>query len=46
MVDFKISDVEFHILSMHLQNLMRSPYIQILFWLICFDIVSGYIKAF
>nr|DAT04313.1 MAG TPA: holin [Caudoviricetes sp.] len=46
MVDFKMSDVEFHILSMHLQNLMRSPYIQILFWLICFDIVSGYIKAF
>ena len=25
---------------------MRSPYIQILFWLICFDVISGYIKAF
>lgn len=39
-------DVEFNVLTMHLQGLMRSPYIQILFWLICFDVVSGYIKAF
>lgn len=39
-------DVEFHVLKMHLEGLMRSPYIQILIWLICFDVVSGYIKAF
>lgn len=39
-------DVELNVLSMHLQGLMRSPYMQILFWLIAFDIVSGYIKAF
>ena len=39
-------DVEFNVLTMHLQGLMRSPYMQILFWLIAFDIVSGYIKAF
>ena len=39
-------DVEFNVLTLHLQGLMRSPYIQILFWLICFDVVSGYIKAF
>ena len=39
-------DVEFDILIMHMRGLIRSPYIQILFWLICFDVVSGYIKAF
>ena len=39
-------DVEFHVLKTHLEGLMRSPYIQILIWLICFDVVSGYIKAF
>ena len=39
-------DVEFHVLKMHLEGLMRSPYIQILIWLIFFDVVSGYIKAF
>ena len=39
-------DVEFDVLIMHMRGLIRSPYIQILFWLICFDVVSGYIKAF
>lgn len=39
-------DIEFQILSTHLQALTKSPYIQILFWIIMFDILSGYIKAF
>lgn len=39
-------DIEFQILSTHLQALTKSPYIQILFWIIMFDIMSGYIKAF
>ena len=39
-------DVEFDVLTMHLQGLIRSPYIQILFWLIFFEVGSGYIKAF
>ncbi|WP_423984028.1 phage holin family protein [Granulicatella adiacens] len=39
-------DIEFQILSTHLHALTKSPYIQILFWLIMFDIMSGYIKAF
>ncbi len=38
-------DVEFNVLTMHLQGLMRSPYIQILFWLICFDVIPGYTAA-
>ena len=41
-----ILDVELHVLKMHLEGLMLRPYIQILIWLICFDVVSGYIKAF
>ncbi len=39
-------DIELRILNDHLQSLIKSPYIQILFWLVFFDIVSGYIKAF
>lgn len=39
-------DIEFKILSTHLEALTKSPYIQILFWIIIFDIMSGYIKAF
>lgn len=41
-----MGDIEFQLLSTHLQSLAKSPYIQILFWLILFDIISGYIKAF
>ena len=39
-------DIEFQILSTHLEALTKSPYIQILFWIIMFDIMSGYMKAF
>lgn len=39
-------DIEFQILSTHLDALIKSPYIQILFWIIMFDIMSGYMKAF
>lgn len=41
-----MADLEFKLLVDHLQSLFKSPYVQILFWLVCFDIVSGYIKAF
>lgn len=39
-------DIELGFLNDHLQSLFKSPYIQILLWLVFFDIVSGYIKAF
>lgn len=39
-------DIEMKILVEHLYSLSKSPYIQILFWIVCFDIISGYIKAF
>ena len=39
-------DIELRLLNDHLQSLFKSPYIQILLWLVFFDIVSGYIKAF
>ena len=41
-----MADLEIKLLVEHLQSLFKSPYIQILFWIVCFDIVSGYIKAF
>lgn len=41
-----MTDLEFKLLVDHLQSLFKSPYIQILFWIVCFDIISGYIKAF
>lgn len=41
-----MSDLEIKLLVDHLQSLFKSPYIQILFWIVCFDIISGYIKAF
>lgn len=41
-----MADLEIKLLVDHLQSLFKSPYIQILFWIVCFDIVSGYIKAF
>lgn len=41
-----MADLEIKLLVDHLQSLLKSPYIQILFWIVCFDIVSGYIKAF
>ena len=41
-----MADLEFKLLVDHLQSLFKSPYIQILFWIVCFDIISGYIKAF
>lgn len=41
-----MADLEFKLLVDHLQSLFKSPYVQILFWLVCFDIISGYIKAF
>lgn len=39
-------DLEIKLLVEHLQSLFKSPYIQILFWMVFFDILSGYIKAF
>lgn len=41
-----MADLEIKLLVDHLQSLFKSPYIQILFWIVCFDIISGYIKAF
>ena len=41
-----MADLEIKLLVEHLHSLFKSPYIQILFWIVCFDIVSGYIKAF
>ena len=41
-----MADLEVKLLVDHLQSLFKSPYIQILFWIVCFDIISGYIKAF
>lgn len=41
-----MADLEVKLLVEHLQSLFKSPYIQILFWIVCFDIISGYIKAF
>lgn len=41
-----MADLEAKLLVDHLQSLFKSPYIQILFWIVCFDIISGYIKAF
>lgn len=38
-------DIELGFLNEHLQSLLKSPYIQILLWLVFFDVVSGYIKA-
>ena len=39
-------DIELGFLNDHLQSLFKSPYIQILLWLVFFDVLSGYIKAF
>ena len=41
-----MADLEIKLLVEHLQSLFKSPYIQILFWMVFFDILSGYIKAF
>lgn len=41
-----MADLELKLLNEHLQSLFKSPYIQILFWMVFFDILSGYIKAF
>lgn len=41
-----MADLEIKLLVEHLHSLFKSPYIQILFWIVCFDIISGYIKAF
>lgn len=41
-----MADLEIKLLVEHLHSLFKSPYIQILFWLIFFDVISGYIKAF
>ena len=41
-----MADLEVKLLVEHLHSLFKSPYIQILFWLIFFDVISGYIKAF
>lgn len=41
-----MADLEIKLLVDHLQSLFKSPYIQILFWIVCFDIISGYIKSF
>ena len=41
-----MADLEIKLLVDHLQSLFKSSYIQILFWIVCFDIISGYIKAF
>ena len=41
-----MTDLEFKLLVDHLQSLFTSPYLQILFWILCFDLLSGYIKAF
>ena len=38
-----MADLEIKLLVDHLQSLFKSPYIQILFWIVCFDIISGYI---
>lgn len=40
------NDIELRLLNDHLQSLFKSPYIQILLWLVFFDVLSGYIKAF
>ena len=39
-------DVTFDLMAIHLKNLLASPYLQTLFWVIFFDVFSGVIKAF